>query len=190
MKEIVIAAWSVLDIAVTQARSKDENVVLNEDAKDEFGRLFKEKYEFVKKTFMKKSVKYLDRHKVASIIIAAAVEADVVVYKSKVPEGNAFIGKYLIPTSAGLSYMQKRLNEILTEKGQETIKEYHFPVAFSCMTPYLLIFARNLYFTNELTDWKINLLDMSENLFLLEYVTLIKNGLDPSILIEEDSEEA
>lgn len=186
MREIIIAAWSVLDTAVTQAKLQDENIDINNDAKEKFAKLFKEKYEFIKETFMKKSVKSLDRHKVASIIMSTAIEADVIIYKGEVPKDNTFIGKYLIPTSAGLSFMQKRLNELLDEKGQKQIEQFHFPTAFSCKTPYLLIFARNLYFTNELTDWKLNLLDMSDKLFLLEYITLIKNGIDPTVLIEEE----
>ena len=95
-----------------------------------------------------------------------------------------YIGKYLIAAATGLSYMQDRLNEKLREKGIEEIKEYLYPEAFSCNTPFLSIFSRNLYFVNEKTDWKLNILDMSEILFLLEYRTLEKYGIDPKIIKE------
>lgn len=189
MNEMIMAAWNVLDIAATQVGLRDSKIVLDNSKMEEFVQLFQKKYDDVKLLFMKKSVRYLDRHKVASILMASAIEADVVRYDGEIPEGDVFIGKYLIAVSAGLNYMQDSLNEKLKEKGQEPIKEFFFPVAFSCRTPYLQIFARNLYFTHEKTEWKLNLLNMSENLFFLEYITLKENGINPSILNEEDSEE-
>lgn len=88
----------------------------------------------------------------------------------------------------GMSYMQNRLNKILVEKELPTIDRYVFPIVFSCKTPYFAIFARNLYFTYEKTDWQLNLLDMSEILFLLEYMTLTEKGIDVSKLVEEGEE--
>ncbi len=189
MNEMIMAAWNVLDIATTQAGFKDNKVVLDNSKMEVFAQLFQKKYNDVKSLFMKKSVDYLDRHKVASILMASAIEADIVRYDGDISEGSVFIGKYLIAVSAGINYMQDSLNEKLKKKGQEPIKELFFPVAFSCKTPYLQILARNLYFTHEKTDWKFNLLNMSENLFFLEYITLKENGIDPSILNEEDSDE-
>lgn len=189
MNEMIMGAWNVLDIATTQVCLRDSKVVLDNSKIDEFAKLFQKKYDDVKSLFMKKSVSYLDRHKVASILMASAIEADVVRYDGEIPEGDVFIGKYLIAVSAGLNYMQDSLNEKLKEKRQEPIKEFFFPVAFSCKTPYLQIFARNLYFTHEKTEWKFNLLNMSENLFFLEYLTLKEKGIDPNILNEEDSGE-
>lgn len=189
MNEMIGAAWNVLDIATRQACSRDNSVELDNSKIGKFDKLFQKKYDDVKSLFMKKSVKYLDRHKVASILMASAIEADVVLYNGEIPEDDVFIGKYLIAVSAGLNYMQNSLNKKLEEKGQPPISELFFPTAFSCKTPYLQIFARNLYFTHEKTDWKINLLNMSENLFFLEYITLKEKGIDPNILNEEDSDE-
>ena len=189
MNKMIRVVWNILDIAATQACLQDSKIVLDKSKIEKFAELFQKKYNDVKSLFMKKSVKYLDRHKVASIIIASVIEADVVQYNGDISETDVFIGKYLIAVSVGLNYMQDILNKKLEEKGQVSIEEWFFPTAFSCKTPYLQIFARNLYFTHEKTDWKINLLNMSENLFFIEYITLKENGIDPSILNEEDSDE-
>lgn len=189
MKEIIDSTWDLLGVAVAQAKEKDENIIRNDASKDIYDKTFRLKYNFIKDNFMKESVKYLDRHKVTSIIISSIIEADAVVYKGNIPENNTFFGKYLIAVSVGLSYMQSKLNKLLKEKKQKEISEYYFPSAFSCNTHFFEIFARNLYFTHELTDWKLNLLDMSENLFMIEYMTLEKNGIDPRVLADSSDSE-
>lgn len=182
MRELIDSTWDLLGVAVTQAKEKDEKISRNDESKGEYDKTFRDKYNFMKDNFMKGSVKYLDRHKVASIIIASIIETDAVIYKGVIPENDTFFGKYLIATAVGLCYMQSKLNKLLKGKHQKEITDYYFPYAFSCNTHYFEIFARNLYFTHELTEWKLNLLDMSENLFMIEYMTLEKNGIDPSTL--------
>ena len=185
MTELIKGTWTLLNIAVEKTRLQDSNIELNDGAYKEYQRLFKEQYEFVRDKFMKDSVEYLDRHKVASIVIASLIQSDAVKYSKDIAEGESFFGKYLIAVSVGLSYMLDRLNAKLKEKGIKSIEKYWFPAAFSCNTPYFEIFSRNLYFTHEKTDWQLNLLDMSEILYLLEYMTLKENEIDPSILNEE-----
>lgn len=182
MTELVNAIWDVLGDAVIQAKKKDERVDLNLNAKKEFRKLFEEKYNLIKNSFMKKEVNYLDRHKVASIIIASALESNAIVYSGNIIGDKKFLGKYFIAVAAGMSYMQDRLNEKLHEKGEKEIAKYWYPSAFSCNTPFFAIFSRNLYFTSEMTDWKLNILDMSEIMFLIEYMTLEKNCINPNIL--------
>lgn len=185
MSRMTDVVWNMLKDAISQAKIKDEQVCYDDAAKSKFEALFHEKYEFVKENFMKESVETLDRHKVASIIIASLIETDVISYSGEVSQEQTFFGKYLIAVSVGLSYMQSRLNEILIKGNQPKIDRYLFPTAFSCTTPYFAIFARNLYFTHEKTNWQLNLLDMSEILFLIEYLTLVQKGIDINVLVEE-----
>lgn len=185
MTELINRTWDLLNITVDKIRSQDSSIELNDDAKKLYEQLFQDKYHFIMDTFMKNTVQYLDRHKVASIIMASLIEANAVIYNQAISQDETFFGKYQIAVSVGLSYMLDRLNARLLEKDKEAIEKYWFPAAFSCSTPYFEIFARNLYFTCERTQWKLNLLDMSEILYLLEYMTLKENGIDPSILNEE-----
>ena len=78
--------------------------------------------------------------------------------------------------------MQSQLNKILVDKNLQPIKALWFPKAVSCKTPYFEIFCRNLYFSNNSDKWGLNPLDIAEKLFILEYVTLEKAGIDPQIL--------
>lgn len=182
MTEILATVWSVLNIAVTTAKIKDSNIGLNYAAKSKFDRLFEERYDYFQAKSMNYSIQYPSRHIFASIIIAAAIEADVVVYQGEIPEGQVFIGHYLIPICVGLSFMLNQLNKILAEKGQIQIEQLYTPAVFSCNTSYLQIYASKLYYTNELTNWKLSLLDMADNLFLLEALNLEKYGIDPCII--------
>ena len=106
--------------------------------------LFQKKYNDVKSLFMKESVSYLDRHKVASILMASAIEADVVRYDGAILEGNVFIGKYLIAVSAGLSYMQDSLNQKLKKKGQKPIKEFFSRLRFR-VKHHIYRFSQGIY---------------------------------------------
>lgn len=180
---IIDRTWDLLDVAVVQAQEQDPCVLCNKDTKGKYSEALREKYKFMMQ-FMKPSVSSLDRHKVASIIIASVIETDAVVYNKDVPKNNSFFGKYMIAVSVGLSYMLELLNIRLSKKEIE-VKQYLFPEAFSCTTPYFEIFSRNLFLTHERTNWKLNLLDMSELLFFIEYMTLKENGIDPSILTDE-----
>ncbi len=182
--KIMSRSWNLLDIAVVQAREQDSGILCNESARERYAEALAQKYELMM-GFMKPSVSSLDRHKVASIIIASIIETNAVIYNKKIPEDSSFFGKYMIAVSVGLSYMLERLNARLRSKGITEIERYQFPEAFSCNTPYFEIFSRNLYLTHEHTDWKLNLLDIPEILFLIEYLTVKENGIDPNVLTDE-----
>ena len=132
---------------------------------------------------MKDSSKPLDRHKIAAILIISTIRTDVL-KSTKKNENDIFIGNYILATEVGLSYMLQILNEELEKRELPPIEKYYFPEAFSCKTDYSKIFYRNLYFSNENADWGLNPLDIAERLFLLEYITLLKNEIDTSILKE------
>lgn len=84
--------------------------------------------------------------------------------------------------------MQDRLNKKLVDKGENPIGKIWMQDALSCDTPYFEILCRNLFYAKSDAGWNINPLDMAEKLFILEYVTLEKNGIDPHILKEDNPE--
>lgn len=122
----------------------------------------------------------LDRHKVAAIVMIAIIKSNIL---TSTKEGR-FMGNYILAAEVGLSYLLKELNDKLSERGQKNIDKFWFPDALSCPTDYLKIFYRNLYFAHTNAEWNLNPLDMAERLFLLEYMTLEKNEIIPSILRE------
>lgn len=182
MRQTIERTWELLENTVTQLNKQTPGVILNNDAYKRFDDNFREIYNDIKEHYMGDKVKNLDRHKVASIIIVSILKSDAITYKGKIEQNREFFGQYLIAASVGITFMQNQLNTILVEKNKPPIKKLWFPEPLSCDTPYFEIFCRNLYFSNHNNDWRLNPLDIAERLFLLEYVTLEKCGIDPQIL--------
>ncbi len=81
--------------------------------------------------------------------------------------------------------MVGKLNEKLSAKGsKKKIEQFIFPDAQSCKTSYIDIICRNLYYAR--TDFQMNPLDLADRLFLIEYIALLKEGINPDILKDYD----
>ena len=73
--------------------------------------------------------------------------------------------------------------------------EWHWPKMLSCpKNHYFGVFSRNLYFveqTNNAQDSHysrtFNELELADKLFLFECATMLKNGIDPDKLIDEEA---
>ncbi len=184
MTELINKTWELLECTVKEMKKKDSKIHFENSAKEIYRKKFTDLYNYIKKEYMKNSVKNLDRHKVAAITIVCIIDSNAISYKGDIDDGGKFFGQYLAAASVGISYMQNMLNYLLTNKNEKNISRIWFPNAVSCDTPYLEIFSRNLYFSNEEADWKLNPLDIAEKLFLLEYITLEKNEINPLILAD------
>lgn len=182
MRQTIERTWELLETTVKQINKQTPGVILDNDSYRKFDDNFRKIYNAIKEHYMENKVKNLDRHKVASIIIVSILKSNAIIYQGEIEQGKEFFGQYLIAASVGITFMQNQLNAILVEKNKEPIKNLWFPDPLSCDTPYFEIFCRNLYFSNCNSDWGLNPLDIAERLFLLEYVTLEKCGIDPHIL--------
>ncbi len=126
--------------------------------------------------YMDETVENLDRHKIAALIIISLLETNAISYEG-LNGDQIFIGSELLALKVGLAYMMGELNKKLAAKGiKHTIKKFYFPNAQSCPTSYIEIICRNLYYTK--TDYNFNPLDLADRLFLLEYITLLKEDID------------
>jgi hypothetical protein len=184
MKQTIEKTWDLLENTVKQIRKKNSGVILDSGSYEKFDDIFRKIYSEIKERYMENTTQNLDRHKIASIIIISIINSNAIVYQGKVGEGEEFFGQYLIAASVGITFMQNQLNMLLIEKNKKPIEKLWFPDALSCDTPYFEIFCRNLYFSNNNDDWGINPLDIAERLFILEYVTIEKCGVDPHIFKE------
>lgn len=188
-ENIARSTLEILETAVQNVQNRDNiEIKLDPDKKEEFVRIFKDNEKKIKVDYMKLEVENLDRHKIGSLLIYAIISSDIVVPTRKCKEGEFFFGKYLIAVNIGLSYLLDRLNELLFRKEQitEAIDEIWMPpFVFSCPNSYYEVFCRNLLFSQEDDEWNINPLDLSEKLFLLEFITLEKRGINPEILVEK-----
>jgi hypothetical protein len=159
---------------------------------------FCNRYKYILENYMETGVKSLDRHKVASIAIIEFILADVLIYiEPPHDENTIFMPKYYLAAQTGLAFMQYWFNNLLEIKGITPIIEWHWPKMLSCPKKhYFSVFSRNLYFVeqkfkdkNEHYFRTFNELELSDKLFLFEYATILKHGIDPDKLVEEDDEE-
>lgn len=182
MKPIIDSIWNAIKEEVEFLQDDDKSIVFDDSKYDFFKNEFEHLYDSIKEKYMSKRVTALDRHKVAAVIIVSLLKAKAISYKS-LSKNYIFLGSEMIATEIALSWMCQSLNEELEDLNiQVKITKYIMPVAFACDTPYFEIFCRSLFFAQESNT--LNALDISEKLFLLEYITILENNIDPSKLHE------
>lgn len=183
MDQLIDKIWDIVKIGAGNICAKDTDICFGESKKETFKNWVERLYDNLLE-YMEDAEKPLDRHKMAAIFIVAVIKAEVLEGERREA---VFVGNYILAAEVGFSYMRKVLNEKLEEKlGVETknIERFYFPKANSCPTDYFRIFYRNLYFADTNEEWGLNPLDIAERLFLLEYLTLEHNDIEPSILKE------
>ncbi len=184
MRQTIEKTWDLLECAVNQYKEKCPDVLCDENAKDRFDEIFRNWYAEIKKDYMNTNVQNLDRHKVASILMVSIIKSEAIKYNGQIPENQVFFGGYLIAASVGFSFMMDQLNRALMEKGVDVLEGFVFPEPVSCRTRYFDVFCRNLYYAEKNEKWGLNPLELAEKLFLLEYITLRENNIDPGVLKE------
>lgn len=183
MNNTIKATWNLL---IETIDATNVEIQLNEGSYDVYKEKFNYWYYKIKNDYMKQDVNFLDRHKVAGIIIVSILQSNIITCTEPVKANKIFIGQHLIAGSVGITYMQDRLNEQLIEKGKQPVERIWMPECiFSCDVPYFDIFCRNLYFAEIEKEWGLNPLEIAKELFLLEYVTIEKHGINPVILKEK-----
>lgn len=177
-------AWAAIENYYESERDNHcRDVVFHRDAKDNFIDTFKIKYRDILEKYMDSSVKSLDRHKQAAILIYCTISCGVFSPSRKLEKDEIFVGEQQIALLLGLSFMKDRLNDILRENNQATIKKYIFPKAYSCKTEYFDILTRDLYLQTH-KDSSVYLLFLAHILFFIEYLTIQDTQIDEDILRE------
>lgn len=185
--QITNSVWRVITKSYEDYRSVYSELIFHDDMKEQFDVLYKEKYMEIKKRFMTDETNELDSHKQAAILTICCLKLNIIECPEAVQSdaGNLHILPQIIAINVGLSYMLKCLNDLLQEKKvKRQIKQYYFPVAFACDTPYEKIICRILYLEQHESDMAFNVLELADTYFLLEYINLLQHGIEPSILIK------
>lgn len=183
MNNLIEKLWDIIYQGAQVYSYDKSHIKYNRESKSTFENVFVDLYEKIARDYMQEMEEPLDRHKVAAITMISVIKAKVLEC-NKIEEDDVFLGNYILATDSGLTYMLGEMNKRLDEKKGKEVKGYVFPEAMACETIYYKIFYRNLYFADSNNEWGLNPLDIAERLFLLEYITLEKNGIDPSILKE------
>lgn len=175
-------------------------VIFDITKREAFINCFVSIYNNILNKYMDDSTEHLDRHKQASILIVSAIKTNIIFSpeytvstdenpypKEAVEEVNdkIFIGLERISLLAGLAYMLNELNEKLEEKGINKIDLFSFPEPFACNTKYFDVLIRSLYYYQKYaskSEDDFYVMELANTLFLIEYLTLLKNNIDVSIL--------
>lgn len=184
MTPLINEIWDTVKAGANAMCADDSKIHFKESAQHIFANSCKTIYDNLLE-YMEDKEKPLDRHKMAAIFMISVIKAEVL--DAPEEENTVFVGNYVLAAEIGFSYMLKALNEKLKEKHNgnvEPLQGFYFPKANSCTTDYFRIFYRNLYYANTNKEWNLNPLDIAERLFLIEYLTLEHNQIQPDILRE------
>ena len=158
------------------------DICLNEDKHDIFVKFIENEYKDIQNEYMHKHNGFLDRHKVAAIIIVAILKNDIIFSKRSLSRGKIFLGSEIIATEVAFEWMLQQFNNRLKENNIDAINKYVMPEAFACETSYFDIFCRGLYYSKERKT--LSTIDIAERLFLIEYITILKENISPAALKE------
>lgn len=181
MRKTIDFAWKAMKTECERFQEKDSTIIFDEAKFDVFSELFRKQYKDIMNNFMKDTTE-LDSHKQAAIITISALRSKAI--QHNVEGDNISIVPQLIAINVALSYMNDRLNELLSKKKLKEIEQYRLPVAIACDTPYIEIMSRILYYEQVCENMDFNVLELADRYFLLEYINLLEHKIEPFILKE------
>lgn len=177
-------AWEAIkEYYCEEFEKRYPEVKFNENKKSNFINRFKCLYKEVQTEYMKNKDNALDRHKQAALLICAVLEEEILETDIK---DKIFVAKYSMALSLGLAFLRIKLNKILESKNiSGEIDDLTDIIAWACPTNYFDVLFRNLYF-EEKKMGSVFALTLANTLFLLEYIALMKIGVDVNLLVEYD----
>lgn len=181
MVDVEEVTWNLFIKETEKIIQNDKNLKLHKEKYSLYKKEFLEEYNHIKNCYMKDEVVFLDRHKVAAIIITSLIKVEPISYCDKEKADNSiFIGTYFTAISVGLSFMLGALNNKLKENKLKEITKYEFPPQMCCDQTYFDVLCRNLYILN--SENRLYPIDLANILFWIETYTLLKNGIDNTII--------
>lgn len=130
------------------------------------------RYNQYKASYMKPDVQFLDRHKVAAILVVQGLSSGIIRSNLKPSETEIDIAPQKVLLLCAFDYIVAQTNRIIEQKNPalKKLDEFIFPKAWSCKTTYIDILSRNLYYAEK--DFMLNEMDLAEKFFLLEHICL------------------
>lgn len=181
---IIQEAWVAIMEEYKDYRNNYPELIFHNDKKMKFNQTFHDGYKKIMDEFMIEETTILDSHKQAALLIICFLEANVIEHPLDEKDEISLVPQ-MIALNIGLSYMLLCLNDRLEKHGiKKKIVRYYMPVATACDTPYPEILCRILYQEQHFLNMNFNVLELSDRLFLLEYVNLLQYGIEPYLLKE------
>ena len=172
MKQTIGAFLKLIETYCDAANEQQEVVAFCADKKEQYILEVEKRCAEYKEKYMDAEVKYLDRHKIAAILVVVGLKVGIVknVHENSDTSEILFVGPHKILLMGALEYLRAMINKALEGTSLASIKEYFLPSAWACSTEYLDIMSRNLYFAQ--TDFVLNDMELAEKFFLIEYITV------------------
>lgn len=189
LKAVIGKVWDALRQTCEQTGEKS-GVTFREEQYSQFEENFERYYNLFRDDFMTEKTTELDEHKQAAVIIVSAIEAGVI--HQEVREGMIALAPYAVPLNVSLYFLLDRINEKLKKAGEKEITELFLPFPLACDTPYFESLCRILYLENGgakkegiAYPMSFSLVEWADRFFLLEYILLQQNSINPSQLRED-----
>lgn len=157
--------WEEMVQNAYNKKRTDSNIVVNDNRKEIFFNIFDQTYAEFKKKYMKDEVEYLDRHKVAAILIYAVIKTKIMEYRIK-DDNRVFLDNYYLAFSTGMSYMQYEVNISNIGQNKPPINKFKFPDVLFGKKSYIQHIINMLYVAD--LENHLNLFELANILFLLE----------------------
>lgn len=188
MTPVIEKAWAALESICKQLKGRT-GVLFTTEAYSKFKGQFEYHYKIFMDEFMTEETEELDEHKQAAVIVISAIKSNAI--QQSVRNDEIALAPYAIALKVGISFLLDRINEKLIGVGEKKIEEFQLPVPIACDTPYFESLCRMLYYEDSSDDkngisypMSLNMVELADRFFLLEYILLLKNNIDPWILKE------
>ena len=186
MTPVIEKTWSAVESACNQLSNR-ANVSLREEAYSEFKDRFSGYYKLFLEQFMTANTRELDEHKQAAVIVISIIESNAI--QQSIQSGEIPLAPYAVALNVGLSFLLDRINEKLERIGHNAIEEFQLPFPIACNTPYFESLCRILYYEDVGVKkqginypMSFNIVDWADRFFLLEYILLQQNQINPKDL--------
>lgn len=190
MTPVIDKAWSALESACNNLGA-ETGVSFNKEAYKDFKDQFSYYYGTFLNEFMTKETTELDEHKQAAVIVISAIKSNAI--QQSVGDNEIALAPYSVALNVGFSFLLDRLNEKLMAAGVKEIEEFQLPFPIACDTPYFESLCRMLYYEDSDEgesgihyQMSLNMIEWADRFFLLEYILLQKNEINPWMLKEKN----
>lgn len=180
--------WRALENSYDSWSKKENGSTLSfhSERKNDFFESFSRYYNIIKNQFMTPETKGLDAHKQSAIMVISSLETNIIEQLQE--EGKVALGAQAVILDVALSYLEKSINNKLKGIGVKTVR-LKLPTALACETSYFNILRRILYYEDprvkrddSFYKMSYNVIEWADRFFLLEYITLLNNGIDPQLV--------
>lgn len=187
MKQAIERTWNKLKEECNKWDSLQ--IKSDDDSFKVYSSCFEKQYKMIKDNFMSEDTKVLDAHKQAALVVGCVLETQIIEQSSTDAEDQIPIGPYVVALNVALSLLEDDIkSRLCVDSYSDKQISINMPIPFACNTPYFEIMCRLLYHEdtaqNKNTPWKdlrYNVLEWADRFYLLEYITILTAGINPSV---------